>query len=64
MRKKIEFVWEILDDNTKRAKVIGGWIVHTVNSSKDINGKIKNVSGTMVFVPDDNHEWHIMQSQE
>lgn len=55
MRKRIDWQWEVLDVFTKRAKVIGGWIVqygsHTNKGS---------VSESMVFVPDRDHEWEIM----
>jgi hypothetical protein len=54
MRKKIEWEWELLDEFTKRAKVIGGWVIeygcHTNKGS---------ITNTMVFVPDRDHEWAI-----
>ncbi len=52
---KIAFEWEILDEDTIRAKVIGGWIVYT-SERDDMNA----VGGAaMVFVPDVNHEWEV-----
>ncbi len=50
MRKRFEWQWEKLDKNTKRAKVIRGWLVHTSGGKSE----------TMVFVPDLDHEWHIL----
>jgi len=52
MRKRIDWNWEVLDEQTKRVKVIGGWlIVHT-------NEKLKCES--MVHLPDRDHEYEIM----
>jgi hypothetical protein len=55
MRKQIEWQWEALDEFTKRAKVIGGWVIeygsHTNKGS---------VSEALVFIPDRDHEWHII----
>ena len=53
----MKFLWEALWDNrhnsaTHRAKVIGGWIVHSVVGNSEIGT-------SMVFVPDPNHEWEI-----
>jgi len=55
MRKKIEWQWELLDEFTKRAKVIGGWIVqHGSHTNKG------SICESMTFVADRDHEWHIM----
>jgi hypothetical protein len=53
MRKKIEWKWEKLDEFTFRAKVIGGWLVHTQATEKG------RMSCCMSFVQDKDHEWII-----
>lgn len=55
MRKKIEWHWETLDQNTSRAKVIGGWLVHVF--MEDRNRKFSTSS--VAFVADRDHEWYI-----
>ena len=50
MRKKMEWQWEKLDDNTFRAKVIGGWLI------KCIEGKALAVT----FLPDKDHEYMVI----
>ncbi len=60
MRKKMEWQWESLDANTRRAKVIGGWLVHCF---RDFLGGKKDLtmsSESMQFVSDRDHEWHIV----
>ena len=54
MRKKIEWVWEVLDEFTKRAKVIGGWVI--IYGSHTNTGAISNA---MIFVADRDHVWEI-----
>lgn len=54
MRKKIEFVWERLDENTGRAKVYGGWIVTITMSDA------KKATSSSVFVSDPEHGWVII----
>lgn len=56
MRKKIEWNFEKLDEFTKRAKIIGGWIVH-----HGIQTNKGPVSESMVFIADRDHEWTIVQ---
>lgn len=56
MRKKFEWAWEALDANTFRAKAVGGWLVkHTVHDAKK-----GDVAISMLFIPDNNHEWAIL----
>lgn len=59
MRKRFEWKWEVLENNpathTKRSKIVGGWLVH--HSTVTTKG---NISESMVFVPDRDHEWHIL----
>lgn len=55
MIKKMEWKWEVLDEFTKRAKVIGGWLV--VHGSHTNKGAI---SDAMSFVPDSDHQWTII----
>jgi hypothetical protein len=59
MRKKIEWSWEQLDEGTRRAKVIGGWIVNTHRRCD--NGKSSTFDQALVFVADRDHEWYIVQ---
>jgi len=60
MRKRIDWTWEKLDDSTCRIKVIGGWIVH--HHMMIVKGTNTNqVSESMVFVLDKDHEWSILQ---
>lgn len=63
MRKKIEWKFEELDKFTKRAKVMGGWILHhESNALLEKNNKFSVVkSESMVFIPDRDHEWTIVQ---
>ncbi len=55
MRKKIEWVWEKLDETTSRAKVIGGWIIHHIMITQK-----GNTSESMVFISDRDHEWMVL----
>lgn len=50
MRKKIEWVWEVLDETTSRAKVIGGWLIRSRSSQTE----------SMIFLPDRDHEYTII----
>lgn len=63
MRKKIEWQWEILDENpasaTKRAKVIGGWVlVH--QTYYDLGTQKARLCESMTFIADRDHEWHVI----
>jgi len=62
MRKRIEWKWEQLDENTFRAKVRSGWLVIHKSSSMIGGGKITtyNLSESMQFVPDNDHQWEIL----
>ena len=56
--RKIEFQLEQIKDTryqsyTYRAKVIGGWILHSLTEAGGKN------SQSMVFIPDPNHDWII-----
>lgn len=59
MRKKIEWQWEKLDENTLRAKVIGGWLVNYMITIDNEKGKDIGISQSMQFVADRDHEWAI-----
>ena len=48
MAKKIVWDWEQIDKNTKRVKVLGGWLVHH-SASKG--------SECMWFAPDQDWQW-------
>ena len=50
MQKKISWEWEKIDENTARAKVIGGWILKHVEA-KQVN---------LIFLADRDHEWVIV----
>lgn len=52
--RKVEWKWEDLDECTKRAKVIGGWLVKSIASIKN-----NNLSVVMCFVADSDHQWVI-----
>lgn len=58
--RKIEFKWEtiknLLHTKTYRAKVFGGWIVNDICVCGESN---KIICQSMVFIPDNNHEWEI-----
>lgn len=57
MRKRIEWLWEVLDEHTSRAKVLGGWVI--LHRGLESNGKGISASESMCFVCDKDHEWHI-----
>lgn len=50
-----EFSSSVATRFSGRAKVKGGWIVHDFIR----NDKSMEMTGSMVFVPDPNHEWEI-----
>lgn len=56
MIKRMVWEWEMLDESTRRAKVMGGWILqsHLVGSKKT------SLSESMVFITDPYHEWMIV----
>lgn len=55
MVKKVEFKWEQLDENTKRVKVMSGWlIVHCTKGTKN------NFTESMVFLADQHWEWQVL----
>lgn len=60
MIKKIAWNWEYLEEGiitgTRRAKVIGGWVVHTFAHADK-----KRIAEAMVFIPDRDHEWTIVK---
>lgn len=50
----IPFEWENLSNGrARRAKVIGGWIVNTWADQSE----------ALVFVPDPNHEWSVVDEK-
>lgn len=54
----MKFEWEIIDNTgpriIRRASVIGGWIVRSYTCTNSTYP-----SESMVFIPDQNHEWVI-----
>lgn len=57
----MKFEWELIGkvendqsvSGTRRAKVHGGWIVHTILQIYTL------IRDSTVFIPDPNHEWTI-----
>ena len=60
MRKKMEWQWEKIDETNFRARVIGGWILRTL----DFDAKQKLLSCSTVFILDRDHEWYITKPKE
>lgn len=62
MRKKMQFNWEILDECTQRAAVIGGWLILRLGATDVEKGKLGKIvfRESMTFVPDRDHEWTIV----
>lgn len=60
MRKKMEWQWEVLDEKTKRAKVVGGWVLKVTDS----DSKLKLLSCSSLFIADRDHEWYITKPEE
>lgn len=52
----MKFEWEKLDESTRRAKVIGGWIVQCKIFEEGSKGVM--ISESSVFVPDAHHKWN------
>jgi hypothetical protein len=52
---KIPFYWEVMDAQTLRAKVLGGWLVRFHGSSGDVS---------LTIVPDPEHQWEVVVPQE
>lgn len=48
--KKIPFQWEVMDAQTLRAKVLGGWLVRFHGSSGGV---------ALTVVPDPEHKWDV-----
>lgn len=53
----MKFEWEKLDNDTRRVKVIGGWIVQTKIFEEGSRGVM--ISESSVFIPDAEHKWEI-----
>lgn len=49
MRTNLEFFWQLIGRDTRRAKVVGGWLVLYEGADSE----------TMVFIKDSDHEWTI-----
>ena len=63
MRMKLQWKWERLDNNTIRAKVIGGWILCHY-STRMIKQNLEETSESMSFIPDRDHEWIILPTEK
>ena len=51
----MKFEWEKVTSNTRRARVFGGWVLKNFTWDADWESQ----SESMVFIPDENHEWEI-----
>lgn len=69
----MKFEWEnihanhvakIGGSNTARARIKGGWIVSLDLYTSEKEGTNRNVSTSMVFIPDPKHEWSISDENE
>lgn len=49
MQIKLDWVWESLDAETARAKVIGGWLIRSRNKQNE----------ALLFLPDRDFGWTI-----
>jgi hypothetical protein len=58
MRKRLEWKWELLDERTARARIIGGWIINHI--TQDTENRIL-LSESSIFIPDRDHEWTIVE---
>jgi len=64
---KIDFKWEIISyfegfSETKRAKVIGGWIVKCEDYDTEVGTYAQSQS--MIFIADPSHEWEVIEHDE
>ena len=48
--------WEVIDEWHQRCKVFGGWLVKATDVIEG-EGEEYEYHVTMVFVPDQSHEW-------
>lgn len=61
----MSFNWEVINENdsniTKRAKVVGGWILVDAQVCIDISfsNQLSIISNGMTFIPDAKHKWKI-----
>lgn len=56
--EELEFKWELIADYTRRAKVMGGWIVDVINEQKYASDHNNiPISNSVVFIPDIYHKW-------
>lgn len=55
---KIPFEWDLISNEflTHRAKVHGGWLIHTETT---FNNDSIACSEALIFIPDITHEWEI-----
>lgn len=53
--KKVRWEWETIDQNTKRVKVVGGWLV--IYQEISVKG---HSTMTSQFIADSSFEWHII----
>jgi hypothetical protein len=56
---KLKSHWERITDNTWRMCVPGGWLVKTM---EDVS--YRGVSTHMVMIPDQNHEWELLEEDD
>jgi hypothetical protein len=53
----MKFQWEQIAEDTRRARVFGGWIVQNLLFKEGERGVF--MSESSVFIPDLKHEWSI-----
>jgi len=61
MIKKIKWEWESLDECTKRARVIGGWLILRLGATDIEKNKRVQFRESIVFLADRDHEWQIIK---
>ncbi len=54
-----KYVWEMVDCETERMKVHQGWLVYRVRDNGGSSESSFQVSTSMVFVPDAEHQWEL-----
>ena len=54
----MKFLWETVSKGYFRAKVFGGWVLHSSRYEYESDMNV-SISESMVFIPDPRHEWVI-----
>lgn len=64
MKIKMQWKWEPLDECTQRVEVFGGWIILRLGATDIEKNKRIQFRETMVFVPDRDHCWTVLQPEK